>query len=119
MTTFPLSEICLNNIETKYFERALLGLKDIQDLSICNRRALFALLLYLGNDDEFIAFVEAFAGRTIKIPSRQHISFLVQNAKIYNHYLENGIESTLQNFDIDKEKLDKILVYAEVSDVGQ
>lgn len=117
MITLPLSEICLNSTEIKYFERALIGLKNAEDPTVCNRRVLFSLLLYLSDDKDFVNFVEAFAGRTIKIPSRQHITYLANNAKIYNYYLQNGVESTLSHFDIDKVKLDKILIYAEDSDV--
>ena len=111
MLTIPLSEISLSNTETDYFKRALVGQKDKDDVT-CNRRALLAMMAYLSNDEEFLNFIEAFAGRTIKIPSKQHVIFLCQNAKIYSYFCEHGTEATLAQFEIDQSKLDRILIYA-------
>lgn len=112
MLTIPLSEISLSNTETEYFKRALVGQKD-KDATTCNRRALLAMMSYLSDDEEFLNFIEAFAGRTIKVPSKQHVIFLCQNAKIYSYYCEHGEEDTLSHFDIDNQKLNRILIYSE------
>jgi len=117
MLTLPLSETSLNNTEISYFIKALLGVKESGEEVKCNRRALFAVLLYLQNDEEFFRFIEAFAGRTIKIPSKQHISFIARNAKAYSHYLSQGRESAIEKFNLDDDKLDKIIRYGELQDV--
>lgn len=111
MLSIPLSEISLSNTETDYFKRALVGQKE-KDAVTCNRRALLAMMAYLSDDIEFLNFIEAFAGRTIKVPSKQHVIFLCHNAKIYNYYCNHGAEDTLSHFEIDQQKLDRILIYA-------
>ncbi len=110
MVISPLSKNSLNNTEVKYFIRALVGQKDSTD-EVCNRQSLYAVMLFLDNLELYMDFVTAFAGRTIKVPTRRHINFLLKSASIYDYLQSHNREKTKAKFDLDDGQLDRILNY--------
>jgi len=117
MPKFSVSNQHLNGVEFNYFI-SVITQKNIKQHLSSNHITLLALLAYLEEKNDFLDFIEAFAGKTIKIPSQRYITLICNNAKICDYYLRNGTESTIEKFSIDEDRLTKILkaVEAEVSD---
>ena len=114
MPTFPQSKTCLNSIEFDFFKKVLTRRGD-NLVTPSNRRALYAVLTYLEDDSQFLDFLEAFAGRTIKVPSRQYLNSVKKNAQIFAHCKQYGKSSTMEKFRLTEEKLQRILSLIEVS----
>ena len=82
---------------------------------------LSLLLDVLHSEDDFIKFLDLFAGNTITIPSRSRLYFVMFNIDVYRFYhehkdLPDGVSMTLKRFHITKQRLNAILQRVSVFD---
>lgn len=78
------------------------------------KEKLTLLLDVLHSEDDFIKFLDLFAGGTITIPSRSRLYFVMFNIDVYRYYndhkdMPDGVSMTLKRFHITKQRLNAIL----------
>jgi hypothetical protein len=80
-----------------------------------NKDNLVMLYVFLEDYEKFVNFLEIFAGRSIKIPTRKHLQKLKRYSKLYKTFLEvkRNIDKTLILARTDRETLYKAVRFFE------
>lgn len=70
----------------------------------------------IGNifEDQFMLFMDMFAGDTITVPTRQEVDRMIREVKAYQHALSSGMttaakEDACKKYSIDMDSLDKCI----------
>lgn len=75
---------------------------------------LSVMLSFFKSEDDFIKFLDLFAGTTLTIPSRSRLYFVILNIEVYNYYQAHINETdallkTAKRFEMTSQRVQAII----------
>jgi len=76
---------------------------------------LVLLLDFFKSEDDFVKFLDLFAGTTLTVPSRQKVFHILYNIEVYRYYMKHSdsatvVADTVRYFHITQQRLSAILL---------
>lgn len=76
---------------------------------------LVLLLDFFKSEEDFLKFLDLFAGTTLTVPSRQKVFHILFNIEVYRYYLKHSdsdtvVADTVRYFHITQQRLSAILL---------
>ena len=80
-----------------------------------NKQTLTMLFVFLDNPEIFLNFIDVFAGRSVKVPTRKHLQKLKRYSKLYQNFLKasRNIDKTVISARTNRESLYKAVRFFE------
>lgn len=80
-----------------------------------NKQTLTMLFVFLDNPEIFSNFIDVFAGRSVKVPTRKHLQKVKRYSKLYQKFLKAGrnIDKTIISARTNRESLYKAVRFFE------